>query len=268
MAWSDAARAAALAVRRGQKGTREVRAVQRKVGVKVDADFGEKTEKAVRRFQRKHGLQVDGVVGRQTAAAMNGNKNAASLKPGEMSEAQRARLASAGRARRNGRRETAAATKTATATELKRRRERQANRSAARAARKQQSGYAARRVKSAVRGTLTEEEGKPGTNWKQVKGEDRKRINPIVRHYMKMAHPFTACVRDNTKRFGPDRAKRICAVVKDMGERSTKWRNSSGLREDVMADYWAGRLLEAADGDVEGLEMLMLSYIAEREVGT
>jgi hypothetical protein len=66
--------------------------------------------------------------------------------------------------------------------------------------------------------------GKPGTNWKQVGPADRKKIAPIVRHYMKSPHPFTACVRDNTKRFGPERAKRICAVVKDMGARTTKWR--------------------------------------------
>jgi len=66
--------------------------------------------------------------------------------------------------------------------------------------------------------------GKPGINWIQVGPEARRKIAPIVRHYMRKAHPFTACVRDNTKRFGRERAERVCAVVKDMGMRTTKWR--------------------------------------------
>lgn len=88
--------------------------------------------------------------------------------------------------------------------------------------------------------------GKPGTNWKQVKPGDRKKIGPIVRHYMKQAHPFTACVRDNTKRFGPERAKRICAVVKDMGERRTTWRkggkkvSESPELEDAFLEEFVG----------------------------
>lgn len=88
--------------------------------------------------------------------------------------------------------------------------------------------------------------GKPGTNWKQVKPDDRKKIGPIVRHYMKQAHPFTACVRDNTKRFGPERAKRICAVVKDMGEKRTTWRKGGKKvteapeLEDAFLDEFVG----------------------------
>jgi hypothetical protein len=52
-------------------------------------------------------------------------------------------------------------------------------------------------------------------------------------------------VRDNRKRFG-DRAERVCAVVKDMGERTTKWRKggkgklSEGAAEFV--DAALGRL--------------------------
>lgn len=113
---------------------------------------------------------------------------------------------------------------------------------------------------------LSEETGKPGTNWKQVGAADRKRINPIVKHYMGMAHPFTACVRDNTKRFGPERAKRVCAVVKDMGERRTTWRKGGKAREEEYVSACVEALLEAAGGDVEGLETMMLCYIAEQEV--
>ncbi len=80
------------------------------------------------------------------------------------------------------------------------------------------------------------ETGKPGVNWKQVGAGDRKKLSPLVRHYMKQAHPFTACVNDNTKRFGPDRAKRICAVVKDLGKRSTSWRKGGNGRVSETPD--------------------------------
>lgn len=105
--------------------------------------------------------------------------------------------------------------------------------------------------------------GKPGTNWKQVNPEARRRLSGIVRHYMRMAHPFTACVRDNTKRFGKERAERVCAVVKDLGSRTTRWRRGGVKEAEVEAAL--GRLLEAAAGDVDGLEHMMLLYIAEGE---
>jgi hypothetical protein len=90
------------------------------------------------------------------------------------------------------------------------------------------------------------------TNWKAVTPEHRKKIGPIVRHYMKDPHPFTACVRDNTKRFGEDRAKRICAVVKDMGMRTTKWRKGPVSEEELQAAIVASgvrvQMLEEAFG--------------------
>lgn len=61
-------------------------------------------------------------------------------------------------------------------------------------------------------------------NWKAVSPASKKKLQPLVQHYMKKKHPFTACVRDNTKRFGKDRAERMCAVLKDIGYQSTKWR--------------------------------------------
>lgn len=105
------------------------------------------------------------------------------------------------------------------------------------------------------------ETGKPGTNWKQVSPENRRRVNPLVRHYMKQAHPFRACVRDNRKRFGPN-AEKVCAVVKDMGEHRTTWRKGGGkVREFVeeWAEHYTARLIEAAGGDVEGLEGMILA---------
>lgn len=83
--------------------------------------------------------------------------------------------------------------------------------------------------------------GKPGPNAAQVSPEDRARLRGILKHYAKEPHPFRACVRDNTKRFGEERAKRICAVVKDLIRGTTRWRGknnpndkgSAGLSEDA-----------------------------------
>ena len=48
-----------------------VRALQAKLGLSPDGDFGPSTEKALRRWQKAHGLPVDGKAGPQTLAAMN-----------------------------------------------------------------------------------------------------------------------------------------------------------------------------------------------------
>lgn len=111
-------------------------------------------------------------------------------------------------------------------------------------------------------GDLREEAGKPGTNFTQVTPENRKKVEPLVAHYRKQAHPFTACVRDNTKRFGRERAERVCAVVKDMGEGTTKWRKGpKRVREAVTeaearlakidAYLGAGAALQLAESDAD-----------------
>lgn len=58
-------------VRRGATG-KQVKMIQKKVGVTADGDFGPKTEAAVRAFQRKHGLVPDGIVGPKTWGALDG----------------------------------------------------------------------------------------------------------------------------------------------------------------------------------------------------
>lgn len=63
-------------------------------------------------------------------------------------------------------------------------------------------------------------------NWQVVAANPAKmkRLKGLVAYYQKFPKPFTKCVSDNTKRFGPERAKKVCAVVKDIGERGTDWR--------------------------------------------
>lgn len=57
---------------------------------------------------------------------------------------------------------------------------------------------------------------------------DRQKLKGLIKFYMKKAHPFGACVRDNTKRFGKKGAERVCATLKDIGKGTTKWRNGGG----------------------------------------
>lgn len=64
------AQEAATPLAPGVQSKDTVRAVQEKVGVKVDGVYGPKTRAAVKRFQRDRGLAVDGVAGPRTLAAL------------------------------------------------------------------------------------------------------------------------------------------------------------------------------------------------------
>jgi hypothetical protein len=90
-------------------------------------------------------------------------------------------------------------------------------------------------------------------NWKLVTPAEKAKLSPLVRHYMAKPHPFTACVRDNTKRFGPERAKRVCAVVKDIGHGGTGWRK--GGKKTSAA-------LESPDVDVLLADLAELTELA------
>lgn len=55
---------------------------------------------------------------------------------------------------------------------------------------------------------------KPGTA--DVTPSDRKKIEPLARHYLSMDHPFTHCVADQIKHgLSQDHANRRCAVLLD-----------------------------------------------------
>lgn len=103
--------------KRGAKGTSQggkfvssgssgapVEGVQRKLGTRVTGSFDFNTRAAVMSFQRSKGLTVDGVVGRQTAAALRGDRNAASVKTGALSATDLKSLSAHGGRARNARR--------------------------------------------------------------------------------------------------------------------------------------------------------------------
>ena len=113
------------------------------------------------------------------------------------------------------------------------------------------------------------ESGKPGINHTQITPENKKKLSGLVAHYRKKPHPFRACVRDNTKRFGKDRAEKVCAVLKDVMEGTTKWRNGGGVKKEQIDfaawdESWADALV-AAGVDDEFVPVLKAYMDAEAE---
>lgn len=71
---------------------------------------------------------------------------------------------------------------------------------------------------------------KPGTA--DVTPSDRKKLAGLLKHYGKMAHPFSVCKRDQIKHgLTEEHANRRCAVIKDLIRGTTKWRNREEAEE-------------------------------------
>jgi hypothetical protein len=84
--------------------------------------------------------------------------------------------------------------------------------------------------------------------------EARRKLSGLIKYYMQKPHPFTACVRDNTKRFGVEGAKRVCATLKDIGEGdNTHWRKGGNAKAEWDYDRMADAMIDAAGGNVAGL---------------
>lgn len=87
-------------------------------------------------------------------------------------------------------------------------------------------------------------------NYQRVTPKEKKQLHGLLKYYANKKHPFEACVRDNTKRFGKDRAERICAVLKDIIRGTTKWRGKNNPR-DVGRTKWAMSEVNMADVDMQ-----------------
>jgi hypothetical protein len=86
---------------------------------------------------------------------------------------------------------------------------------------------------------------------KDVGPDARKKLRSLIKFYMSKPHPFSACVRDNTKRFGKEGAEKVCATLKDIGSGTTKWRK--GRTKADWLDDAVDAMLDAADGNSDGL---------------
>lgn len=82
----------------------------------------------------------------------------------------------------------------------------------------------------------------------------REKLKGILKYYAKKPHPFTACVNDNRKRFGP-RAEAVCAVLKDIIRNTTKWRGKNNPN-DHGAPGIAGLDYGPPEIDAEVLELI------------
>lgn len=104
----------------------------------------------------------------------------------------------------------------------------------------------------------------PGVSEADTVGPDaRHKLRGILRFYAKKPHPFTSCVNDNMKRFGPNRTERVCATIKDVIRGTTHWRGHPEL------DHGAPGAVAAADApliDEEIAELLLSLSESDLEI--
>ena len=69
-----------------------------------------------------------------------------------------------------------------------------------------------------------------GSRYGQVTSNPRSMgyLRFLLRHYAKSPTPWRDCYKDNLKRFGPERTKGLCGVLKDTIRQTTYWRGKKG----------------------------------------
>jgi hypothetical protein len=96
----------------------------------------------------------------------------------------------------------------------------------------------------------------------------RIKLRGILKKYAKSAHPFSACVKDNMKRFGPGRTEAVCATLKDVIKGNKDWRKGAAHASegDLIVD---ADVLLALDAISEiDLQEIFLEARALEEHGT
>jgi hypothetical protein len=104
---------------------------------------------------------------------------------------------------------------------------------------------------------------KPGTA--DVTPSDAKKITPLARHYLKMAHPFTSCVRDQVSHgLSPDHAKRRCAVLLDYFDPARARHSNSKLGKAEVDALWDdGAVTETLDRLADDPKLTLMQRIAK-----
>lgn len=64
-------------------------------------------------------------------------------------------------------------------------------------------------------------------NYQRVTANPRSMsyLKGLLKHYAKEEHPWRACYKDNLKRFGPEKTKAVCGVLKDIIRQNPYWRH-------------------------------------------
>lgn len=89
----------------------------------------------------------------------------------------------------------------------------------------------------------------------------RHQLKGLLRYYAKKDKPFTSCVADNMKRFGPNRTEKVCATLKDVIRGTTHWRGHPEL------DHGAPGAIAASDPPEIGEELaVFLENISEADL--
>lgn len=90
----------------------------------------------------------------------------------------------------------------------------------------------------------------------------RHKLRGLLRYYAKKSHPFTACVNDNLKRFGPGKTQAYCATLKDIIRGTTKWRGHPNL------DHGSPGAVAASEEEyfIDNELALILSEISDEQI--